>query len=141
MSAGTGVRHSEFNHSPDERVHFLQIWLFPEKRGTAPSYEERNFTDASKQGRLLPIVTPDGRDGSVRVHQDASIYATVLDGDDRIEHAIAPGRRAYVHVVRGNGVHVNGIALRAGDALKIEDQPLVVLEQATDTEVLLFDLP
>jgi redox-sensitive bicupin YhaK (pirin superfamily) len=141
MSAGTGVRHSEFNHSPDERVHFLQIWLFPEQRGSAPSYEERNFTDASKQGRLLPIVTPDGRDGSVRVHQDASIYATVLNGEDRIEHTLAPGRRAYVHVVRGDGVRVNGIALRAGDALKIEDEARVVLDQATDTEVLLFDLP
>jgi redox-sensitive bicupin YhaK (pirin superfamily) len=141
MSAGTGVRHSEFNHSPNERVHFLQIWLFPDQRGSAPSYEERNFTDASKQGRLLPIVTPDGREGSLRVHQDASIFATVLDGQDRIEHAIAPGRRAYVHVVRGNGVRVNGIALRAGDALKIEDESEVVLDQATDTEVLLFDLP
>jgi redox-sensitive bicupin YhaK (pirin superfamily) len=141
MSAGTGVRHSEFNHSPNERVHFLQIWLFPDQRGSAPSYEERNFTDASKQGRLLPIVTPDGRDASLRVHQDASIFATVLDGQDRIEHAIAPGRRAYVHVVRGNGVRVNGIALRAGDALKIEDESEVVLDQATDTEVLLFDLP
>jgi len=141
MSAGTGVRHSEFNHSPDERVHFLQIWLFPEKRGSAPSYEERNFADACKQGRLLPIVTPDGRDGSVRVHQDASIFASVLNGDDRIEHAIAPGRRAYVHVVRGNVVHVNGIALRAGDALKIEDESDVVLDQAADAEVLLFDLP
>lgn len=141
MSAGTGVRHSEFNHSPNERVHFLQIWLFPDQRGSAPSYEERNFTDASKQGRLLPIVTPDGREGSVRVHQDASIFATVLDGQDRIEHAIAPGRRAYVHVVRGNGVRVNGIALRAGDALKIEDESEVVLDHATDTEILLFDLP
>ena len=140
MSAGTGVRHSEFNHSPDEPVHFLQIWLFPDRNGLAPSYEEKHFDVADKRGRLRLVASPDGREGSVLVHQDASIYASILDGADRAEHAVRGGRGVYVHVARGS-VHVNGDLLSAGDALKATDVEAVVLDRATDAEVLLFDLP
>jgi redox-sensitive bicupin YhaK (pirin superfamily) len=140
MSAGTGVRHSEFNHSPDEPVHFLQIWLFPDRNGLAPSYEEKHFDVADKRGRLRLVASPDGREGSVLVHQDASIYASILDGADRAEHAVRGGRGVYVHVARGS-VHVNGDLLSAGDALKATDVDAVVLDRANDAEVLLFDLP
>ena len=140
MSAGTGVRHSEFNHSPDEPVHFLQIWLFPDRNGLAPSYEEKHFDVADKRGRLRLVASPDGREGSVLVHQDASIYASILDGADRAEHAVRGGRGVYVHVARGS-VHVNGDLLSAGDALKATDLEAVVLDRANDAEVLLFDLP
>jgi len=140
MSAGTGVRHSEFNHSPDEPVHFLQIWLFPDRNGLAPSYEEKHFDVADKRGRLRLVASPDGREGSVLVHQDASIYASILDGADRAEHAVRGGRGVYVHVARGS-VHVNGDLLSAGDALKVTDVEAVVLDRANDAEVLLFDLP
>jgi len=140
MSAGTGVRHSEFNHSPDEPVHFLQIWLFPDRNGLAPSYEEKHFDVADKRGRLRLVASPDGREGSVLVHQDASIYASILDGADRAEHAVRGGRGVYVHVARGS-VHVNGDLLSAGDALKATEVEAVVLDRANDAEVLLFDLP
>jgi redox-sensitive bicupin YhaK (pirin superfamily) len=140
MSAGTGVRHSEFNHSPGEPVHFLQIWLFPDRNGLAPSYEEKHFDVADKRGRLRLVASPDGREGSVLVHQDASIYASILDGADRAEHAVRGGRGVYVHVARGS-VHVNGDLLSAGDALKATDVEAVVLDRANDAEVLLFDLP
>jgi len=140
MSAGTGVRHSEFNHSPGEPVHFLQIWLFPDRNGLAPSYEEKHFDIADKRGRLRLVASPDGREGSVLVHQDASIYASILDGADRAEHAVRGGRGVYVHVARGS-VHVNGDLLSAGDALKATDLEAVVLDRANDAEVLLFDLP
>lgn len=140
MSAGTGVRHSEFNHSASDRVHFLQIWIEPNLRGIEPSYEEKHFDAASKQGRLRLIVSPDGRDGSVSVQQDASIYASILNGEDRIEHGLEPGRTAYVHVVRGQ-IEVNGIALGGGDGLKIAGESLVTLARAEAAEVLLFDLP
>ena len=140
MSAGTGVRHSEFNHSPDEPVHFLQIWLFPDRNGLAPSYEEKHFDVADKRGRLRLVASPDGREDSVLVHQDASIYASILDGADRAEHAVRGGRGVYVHVARGS-VHVNGDLLSAGDALKATDVEAVVLDRANDAEVLLFDLP
>ena len=140
MSAGTGVRHSEFNHSPGEPVHFLQIWLFPDRNGLAPSYEEKHFDVADKRGGLRLVASPDGREGSVLVHQDASIYASILDGADRAEHAVRGGRGVYVHVARGS-VHVNGDLLSAGDALKATDVEAVVLDRANDAEVLLFDLP
>jgi len=140
MSAGTGVRHSEFNHSASDRVHFLQIWIEPNLRGTEPSYEEKHFDAASKQGRLRLIVSPDGRDDSVSVQQDASIYAAILNGEDRVEHALEEGRTAYVHVVRGR-VEINGVALAGGDGLKISRESLVSLAKAEAAEVLLFDLP
>ena len=139
MSAGTGVQHSEFNHSRDGATHFLQIWIEPNVKGIAPSYEEKHFDAASKQGKLRLIASPDGREGSVTVHADANIYAALISVDDHLLHTLAPGRRAYVHVARGS-VTVNGHSLVAGDALKVWANTGVELEKARDAEVLLFDL-
>jgi len=140
MSAGSGVRHSEFNGSSTEPVHFLQIWIEPNLQGIPPSYEEKHIPLADKQGKLRLIASSDGRDGSVLIHQDASLYATVLNGSDRVEHALAAGRRAYVHVVRGV-VSVNGVMLKGGDAAKFSEAGRIELAQAEAAEVLLFDLP
>jgi redox-sensitive bicupin YhaK (pirin superfamily) len=139
MSAGTGVAHSEFNASDHDPVHFLQIWIEPSVRGTKPSYEEKRFEPAEKRGRLRLIASLDGREGSVTIHQDASIYAALLDGAEAAEHAPKAGRRTYVHVVRG-GVTANGQSLEAGDALKLSGSDVVRLEKGRDAEVLLFDL-
>ncbi|HJW45518.1 MAG TPA: pirin family protein [Lysobacter sp.] len=140
MSAGTGVRHSEFNHSPSERVHFLQIWVIPEKGGLQPGYEEKHFDPSSKRGQLRLVVSPDGRDGSLRMNQDAFLFATLVDGDEHVEHTLAPNRQGYVHVARGT-LKVNGVELRAGDALRIDQEQRITLDQGSDAEVLLFDLP
>jgi redox-sensitive bicupin YhaK (pirin superfamily) len=140
MSAGSGVRHSEFNGSASEPVHFLQIWIKPNVTGIAPSYEEKHFAPETKQGQLRLIASGDGRDGSVLIHQDAQIYATILNAGARLEHPLAPGRTAYVHVIRGR-VTVNGTPLGGGDALKLSAEPAVTLEQAEAAEVLVFDLP
>ena len=140
MSAGTGVSHSEFNHSSTERVHFLQIWIEPNVKGIPPSYEEKHFDTASKIGNLRLIASPDGQDGSVLIHQDAKIYAAILGEDDQIKQALATGRTAYVHVIRGQ-VEVNGVALNTGDALKIKDIPEVDFTNAKEVELLYFDLP
>jgi len=140
MSAGRGVKHSEFNPSQDEATHLLQIWIEPDTLGVEPGYEEAHFDRVSRQGRLRLIASADGRDGSVRMHQQASMYATLLDGDDRVEHALATGRKAYVHVARGEVV-VNGQPLSAGDALKADGERAIVLENTRAAEVLLFDLP
>jgi quercetin 2,3-dioxygenase len=140
MSAGRGVMHSEFNRSGSEPLHFLQIWIEPNVAGIAPNYEEAHFDAASKHGKLCTIASPDGRDGSMRIHQDAVVYATILGTGARIAHALAPGRLAYVHVVRGK-VAVNGLSLVGGDALKIADLERVSLEDGDDAEVLVFDLP
>ena len=138
MSAGTGVRHSEFNHAKAV-THFLQIWIEPGERGIPPGYEQKHFDAASKRGRLTLIASPDAREGSVKIHQDACIYAALIDGAEKATHALAKGRRAYVHVARGE-VSVNGTALKAGDALKVSEIGEVVLGQGRDAEVLLFDL-
>lgn len=140
MSAGSGVRHSEFNHAADQPVHFLQIWIEPNVTGIAPSYEEKHFDAASKRGQLRLIASPDGRDGSVLIHQDAYLYASLLDGDDAQVHVLAPGRTAYVHVIRGE-ISVNGEQLAGGDALKISGEDRVSLDHGQQAEVLLFDLP
>jgi len=140
MSAGTGVRHSEFNPSPREPVHFLQIWIQPDVTGIAPGYEEKHFDAASKRGRLRLVASSDAREGSVRIRQDAGVYATLLDGAERVVHALAPGRRSYVHVARG-AVAANGERLAAGDALKATGVGEIVLERGDGAEVLLFDLP
>jgi redox-sensitive bicupin YhaK (pirin superfamily) len=140
MSAGTGVRHSEFNHSQSEEVHFLQIWIEPNVKGIEPSYEEKHFDDESKKDQLRLIAASDGRDGSVLIHQDASIYATILNNSDEINYELATGRIAYVHVIRGQ-INVNGIELSTGDALKITEENKVSLANAEAAEVLLFDLP
>jgi len=139
MSAGKGVMHSEFNQSKDGVTHFLQIWIEPNVRGIAPSYEQKHFDAASKRGKLRLLASPDGRDGSVTIHQDAFLYAALLDGADRAVHKLRPGRRAYLHVARGR-LNANGQPLEAGDALKATDTAEVVLEQGVDAEVLLFDL-
>ncbi|WP_110707308.1 pirin family protein [Salinicola sp. CR57] len=140
MTTGSGVEHSEFNHSTSEPVHFLQIWLFPRERGLTPHYAEKDFTDADKRGRLCLILSPDGRDGSLTLQQDAFIYASLLDADERVELALADGRQSYVYVVRGK-VSVNGQALEGGDALMLVEEPGVTLEHGEDAEVLVFDLP
>jgi quercetin 2,3-dioxygenase len=138
MSAGRGVTHSEFNHDQKDVTHFLQIWIEPEARGIAPSYEQKHFAPEDKRGRLRLVASPDGADGSVTIHQDARLYAGLFDGAERAEHALAKGRRAYVHVARGK-IAVNGTALEAGDALKT-DAPRIVIEKGEGAEVLLFDL-
>jgi redox-sensitive bicupin YhaK (pirin superfamily) len=140
MSAGTGVRHSEFNPSSHEPVHFLQIWIQPAERNIEPSYEEKRFAADEKRGRLRLIVSPDRADGSLLIHQDARIYAGVFDRDERAELKVAHGRRIYLHVARG-ALTANGSTLEAGDALRISDGSVLVLSQARDAEVLVFDLP
>jgi hypothetical protein len=140
MSAGKGVLHSEFNPSRERGVHFLQIWIQPAVRGIEPSYEQANVPAAAKRGRLAPIAGPQGSGAAVTIHQDARLFAALLDGEERVLHALAPGRRAYVHVARGR-VRVNGEPLAAGDAAKLEGVTSVALDQGADAEVLLFDLP
>lgn len=140
MSAGTGVQHSEFNPSRDEPVHFLQIWIQPDKSGIAPSYEEKRFEQAGKRGQLRLIASRDGNGGSVVVHQDVRIYAGLFDGAEKASLVVAPGRRVYVHVATGE-LQVNGEPLQAGDALKITDAERLELTEGHDAEVLVFDLP
>jgi redox-sensitive bicupin YhaK (pirin superfamily) len=140
MSAGSGVRHSEYNHDKAGTTHFLQIWIEPSVTGIAPSYEQKHFDATSKRGRLRLIASPDGAEGSVRIHQDARVYAALLDGAERAAHALAAGRRGYVHVARGS-LTVQGRRLGAGDALKLAKIGDITLEQGVQAEVLLFDLP
>jgi len=140
MSAGTGVTHSEYNGSKTEPVHFLQIWVIPSEAGGAPGYEEKHFDADSKKGRLRLIASNDGREGSVSLRQDAAIYATILDGADRVDHPLRAGRQAYVQVARG-GVTVNGVRLGAGDAVQVSEEAVLSLAEAQDAEVLVFDLP
>jgi redox-sensitive bicupin YhaK (pirin superfamily) len=140
MSAGTGVRHSEFNPSRDKGVHLLQIWIEPKITGVKPSYEEKQFGPAEKKAQLRLIASPDGREGSVTIHQDATVYASMLDARDAVTHRLAPGRRAYVHVARGS-LKVNGTPLDGGDGAKIVDVAAIELTDARAAEVLLFDLP
>jgi redox-sensitive bicupin YhaK (pirin superfamily) len=141
MSAGTGVRHSEFNHSASEPVHFLQIWLLPNEEGLAPSYEQKSFADAERRGRLRLVVSFDARDGSARIHQDADVYASLLDKDESATHALRVGRRGWIQVVRG-AIELNGKSLVAGDGASASDVPeLHVAATADGSEFLLFDLP
>ena len=140
MSAGTGVMHSEFNASKDEAVHFLQIWIEPDRRGIPPSYEEKRFDDASKRGQWRLIASGDARDGSVRIHQDAEVFVTRLEAGDTLARDLDASRRGYLHVIRGD-VRANGHVLRAGDALKLERESKLVLDEARAADVLFFDLP
>jgi redox-sensitive bicupin YhaK (pirin superfamily) len=140
MSAGTGVTHSEYNGSKTEPAHFLQIWVIPSEAGGAPGYEEKHFDTDSKKGRLRLIASKDGREGSVSLRQDAAIYASILDGVDRVDHALLAGRQAYVQVARGS-VTVNGVELQAGDAVHVAEEAVISLSGAKDAEVLVFDLP
>jgi redox-sensitive bicupin YhaK (pirin superfamily) len=140
MSAGSGVRHSEFNPSASETVHFLQIWIQPNAQGIQPSYEEKRFSAEEKRGRLRIIASPDQADGSVLIHQDARVYAGLFDGTETATLDVKPGRRIYVHVARG-AVTANGAVLNTGDALKLSDTEELVLKQGSQAEVLVFDLP
>jgi redox-sensitive bicupin YhaK (pirin superfamily) len=140
MSAGRGVRHSEFNPSPASLVHFLQIWIQPDVQGIEPSYEEKRFAPEEKRGRLRLIASPDQSDGSVLIHQDARVYAGLFDGAETAALQVDPGRLIYVHVARG-AVHANDVALEAGDALKLSEAPQLQLQGGRDAEVLVFDLP
>ena len=140
MSAGTGIVHSEYNQSKTDPVHFLQIWISPDKESIQPGYEQKFFPDEEKRGRLCNVASPDGRDGSVRIHQKALIFSALVDGVERVGHDLADGRQAYVHVARGN-VTINGESLKSGDALKIRDERNVTIQQGEQAEILLFDLP
>ena len=140
MSAGKGVQHSEFNPSRERKVHFLQIWIEPAVRGIAPSYEQAHVPAAAKRGRLALIAGPEGSGAAVVIHQDARLYATLLDGTERVTHTLASGRRAYVHVARGR-VQANGQTLGAGDAARLEGETSIALDGGEAAEVLVFDLP
>jgi hypothetical protein len=140
MSAGTGVRHSEFNASPQESVHFLQIWIQPNQKGIPPGYEERSFGDPEKRGRLRLIASPDRADGSVLIHQDARVYAGLFDGAEQARLEAAVGRRIYLHVARGS-IDANGMHLETGDAVKLTDTTALELANGRDAEVIAFDLP
>ncbi|MDD2918109.1 pirin family protein [Rhodoferax sp.] len=139
MSAGTGVRHSEFNHAPNDTTHLLQIWITPNVPGVVPSYEQTTFTDAAKQGRLCLVASPDGAQGSVTIHADARLYAGLFNAGQTATLALAAGRKAYVHLVRG-ALKVNGMSLSTGDAALLADETQVALTDAQDAEVLVFDL-
>ena len=139
MSAGRGVAHSEFNHSPTSPVHFLQIWIVPNQTGIAPEYQQQHFTPEEKRGRLRMIISPDGSDNSLHIHQDARVYAGLFDGDESATLTLAPNRYAYVHVARGS-VSVNGVALGEGDGVRVRDETALTLSNGTGAEVLVFDL-
>ena len=139
MSAGTGVRHSEFNASKSEPVHFLQIWLMPSQRGIKPSYEQKTFPASEKQGRLRVVASPDGRDGSVTIHTDATIYAGLFAPGESAELSLAKGRHAWIHVAKGL-LKVNGRDLSAGDGMALSEEESVKIEGLGQGEVLVFDL-
>ncbi|MEJ0006288.1 MAG: pirin family protein [Steroidobacteraceae bacterium] len=140
MTAGSGVRHSEFNGSKERPVHFLQIWIEPQNRGIEPGYEEKNFTIEEKQGRLRLIASPDSAQGSLLIHQDARVYAGLFDGSERAQLPLAARRQAYVQVARGS-ITANGAQLATGDALQVTHTDTLVLENGQNAEVLVFDLP
>ncbi|NBT34283.1 MAG: pirin family protein [Betaproteobacteria bacterium] len=139
MSAGTGITHSEFNHSASETVHLLQIWIQPSERGISPGYEQKTFSAQEKRGHLRLVASPDGAEGSVRFTADARLYAGLFDAGESAQLPIKPGRLAYVHVARGE-LAVNGEHLKAGDALKLVDESAVVISEGKAAEVLVFDL-
>ena len=139
MSAGTGIRHSEFNASKSEPVHFLQIWIIPDRQGLAPGYEQKMFDAAEKRGRLRLVASRDGRDGSVTVHRDVDLYATLLEGTQAVMHELREGRVGWVQVARGE-VSLNGERLRAGDGVAVDRAGTLRLDKAQGAEVLLFDM-
>jgi redox-sensitive bicupin YhaK (pirin superfamily) len=139
MSAGTGVAHSEFNASKTESVHLYQIWMLPEKQGLKPTYDQKNFSESEKRGKLRLVASPDGRDGSVKIRQDNELYATMLEAGETVKHELKKDRHAYVQVARGS-VKLNGAELREGDGAAISEEKVVELAGMKDAEVLLFDL-
>ena len=141
MSAGTGIRHSEFNHSKTEPVHFLQIWVVPDRDGIAPRYEQKTFPDADKRGRLRLVGSSDGRDGSVVIHQDVKLFAAILKTAEQVTQALPAHREGWLQVARG-AVVMNGHDLHAGDGAAVEGEPSITVTAKTDgTEILVFDLP
>jgi hypothetical protein len=139
MTAGTGIRHSEFNPSRTEPVRFLQVWIFPHERGLRPEYEQKTFSEADKRGRLRLIASADARDGALKIHQDVNLFAAVLGPNERVTHTLRDGRSAWLQVARGN-VELNGRAMAEGDgATVVNEQELAVVSE-TGTEFLLFDL-
>lgn len=139
MSAGTGVSHSEFNHDPEHTTHFLQIWILPSQRGIEPGYEQKHFNAASKRGRLVLVASPDGAEGSVTIHADASLRAGLFDGDERAELVLDPQRLAYVFAARGSA-RINGHLLAAGDAVTLRAEDRLVIDGGLAAELLVFDL-
>ena len=139
MSAGRGVKHSEFNHEQAATTHFLQIWIEPSERGIDPGYEQKHFDEAGKRGTLRLVASRDGRDDSVTIHADAEMYAGLFDGEEAAQLRLDPARKAYVHVARGSVV-ANGEPLQAGDAALLSSENLLTLEQGVGAEVLVFDL-
>ena len=139
MSAGTGVAHSEFNASDKETVHLYQIWMFPDKKNHEPVYDQKHFSESDKRGKLRLVVSPDGREGSVKIRQDNELYATVLAAGESVKHEIKPNRHAYVQVARGS-VKLNGKELETGDGAQISEEKSLQLTGVKDAEVLLFDL-
>ena len=139
MSAGTGVAHSEFNASQTEPVHLYQIWMFPDKQGHQPAYDQKNFSEEEKRGRLRLVVSPDGRDGSLKIRQDNELYATVLGPGESVKYQLKPQRHAYVQVAR-DSVTLNGKALEVRDGAEISKEKALELTGREDAEVLLFDL-
>jgi hypothetical protein len=139
MSAGTGVTHSEYNHSKTDSVHFLQIWILPNQKGLKPRYEQKMYSTEEKHGNLRLIASQDGRDGSVTIHQDANIYATLLDAGQRVDYQIKPNRHAWVQVIKGD-ISLNGNLLVAGDGAAISDENNIAINAKDNTELLLFDL-
>lgn len=140
MTAGTGVSHSEFNPSDTAAAHFLQIWVMPERTGLTPGYEQTHYAESERHNQLRLVASPDGAQGSVTLHQDVRLYAGLLDADSVLTHPLQAGRRGYLHVARGDVV-VNAQPLAAGDALKLEHEPVLSVSASTGAEVLLFDLP
>jgi redox-sensitive bicupin YhaK (pirin superfamily) len=140
MTAGRGVTHSEFNPSPDEPVRLLQVWILPDRRGLTPGYEQRNFAEADRRGRLRQIVSPDGADGSITIHQNARVYAGLLEAGAPTEQSLKPTRKAWLHIARGT-VQANGMRLSEGDGAAIENEARIVIAATENSEVLLFDLP
>ena len=139
MSAGSGIVHSEFNHSRTDRVHLLQIWLTPERKGIAPGYEQKTFTPDQKHNKLCLLASPTQRDGSVNIHQDVELFVVVLDENREITHALGKGRGAWLQVAAGS-VNLNGLSLNAGDAAAVETHEMLRVQAKVKSEILLFDL-
>jgi redox-sensitive bicupin YhaK (pirin superfamily) len=140
MTAGTGIEHSEFNPSDSEPVHLYQIWLFPERRGLTPSYDQRAFPELERQGKLRVVASRDGRDGSLSIHQDANVFLATLDAGNEVTHKLATGRHSWIQVLRGN-IKLENVPLSAGDGAAVSDQSQVTINATQPAEVMLFDLP
>lgn len=139
MTAGTGVQHSEFNHSQDKELHLLQIWIYPEKNGLEPGYEQTRFPREAKLNRLRLVGSRDGRDGSITIHQDVDLYASVLEAGNQVSLDLRPDRKVFVQVVEGD-ISVNGQQLSAGDGAQIEDERALQISAVTEAEFLVFDM-